>query len=101
MLTNTAPQRPRKISYWKYSEEGKQKFGKLLLEIDWIETFVHEDEDPTRLDEIMNTKLNDLMAAFFERKTRTIKAQDLPWITPQIKQQMKKRDHGYIVNMVG
>ena len=49
LLQNRHAFRKRTVTYRKYSEEGKEKFGRMLVEIDWTEEFKNINEDPSSL----------------------------------------------------
>ena len=86
LLNNEHRFRKKKVTYRKFTQEGQVKFGKVLVELDWIKAF----EDPSALVSKTDEVLEEMMSACFEEKTRTSKALDPPWITNQVMKVLKK-----------
>ena len=91
LLNNEHQFRKKKVTYRKFTQEGQVKFGKLLVELDWIKEFEDVNENPSALVSKMDEVLEDMMNACFEEKTRIYKESDPQWITNQVKKVLKKR----------
>ena len=84
---------PYKRKLWSYSKANTRKIKDDLNAIDWVNFF--ENKSLEEMVTSFNKTFLDIMNCSIPNKTVTINDKDAPWITPEVKQAIKKNHRVY------
>ena len=84
---------PYKRKLWSYSRANKNKIKESLNAINWTQFF--ENKSPDEMVTSFNKTFLDIMNCSIPNKTITINDKEAPWITPEVKQAIKKNHRIY------
>ena len=84
---------PYKRKLWSYSKANEDKIKESLNAINWIQFFENKSLDD--MIESFNKTFLDIMKCSIPNKIMTINDKEAPWITPEVKQAIKKNHRVY------
>ena len=88
----------RVIHRRKFTEEGLQTFGKLLLNVDWVSEYKTVEDDADLQVRVMDRILEKISEQSFKMRRVVIKSTDAPWMNPHLQRKIYLRKKSYKKN---